>query len=178
MNSGSMSIRESIQRYQGITGGVAALVIVGATVWIYSSSRSGSEQQLLTTRTFYTVDEGKTWFVEDAERVPPFDHNGQSAVRVRLFQGKDGKPFAGYLERYTPDAAKRLEAAKRGDYAAAGIPQGRPMLSLAEEMAISGTEVKKPGPNNPWVRRADLQAARAILEVRTSDGQSAEPVMP
>jgi hypothetical protein len=157
---------------------LAVVAIAVGAVWLLWSSGSQSGERVLQTRMYYTVDEGNTWFVEDAEHIPPFDYNGKTALRVRLFQGKDGKPFAGYLERYTAEAAKRLAAAKRGDAAAAGIQPGRPMLSLVEELAISGTEIKKPGPNNPWVRRADLDAARSVLDVRNADGQPAEAVMP
>lgn len=173
-----MSIRESIDSHKAVTVSLAVFMIAVAAVWMLWSSPSQSGERVLTTRMFYTTDEGKTWFVEDAERIPPFDYKGKTALRVRVFQSKDGKPFAGYLERYTPEAARRLEAAKRGDSAAAGIPPGRPVLSLVEELAVSGTEIKKPGPNNPWVRRADLQTASAIMDVRTPDGQPAEAVMP
>ena len=179
IGSDQMSIRESIQQSPRITAAAAVLVIIGTAVWIYSSSSSDLTQRLLTTRAFYTVDEGKTWFLDDAEKIPPFQHEGRTAYRVQVYSSSGGKnQFAGYLMRYTTDAAKRLEAAKRGDAAAARIQPGRPMLSLVDELAISGTEIKKPGAGNAWVRRSDIQAAQPILDVRGPDGQPADPVLP
>jgi hypothetical protein len=168
-----MSVREAIDRHRGIVLGVAVLAIVGATVVMYVNGQSGSESSL-TTRSFYTVDDGKTWFVDSAEKVPPFDYNGKLAYRVRLFSIDGGKTsFAGYLERYTPEAIKKLEAAKRGDTE----PKGRSVLSVVEELTISGTEIKRPG-DSVWIPRADPQAASKVLDVKGPKNEVAVPVMP
>ena len=48
-------------------------------------------------------DDG-SWFADKAERVPPFDHHGQPAVRLHLFSCDGGKTtFVGYLEKLPED---------------------------------------------------------------------------
>jgi hypothetical protein len=174
-----MSIRESMEKHRGVTIVAAVLVLVAAVGIAFQNGTFSSRGETLKTRTFYTADDGKTWFVDDAEKSPPFDHDGKPAYRVRVFTCDGGKTkFAGYLERYTPDAQKRLAAAQRGDFAAAGMPQGRSVLSLVDELSVNGTEIKKPGASEKWVPRNDSQAAAPILDVRGPGGEIADPVLP
>ena len=58
---------------------------------------------------FFTDDDGKTWFPDDAKRVPPFDRNGKPAVRAHVYKC-GGKTFVNHMERYTPEAKKKVEA--------------------------------------------------------------------
>jgi hypothetical protein len=169
-----VGIREAIERNRGATIGVVVLMLVAAAFFVFYNDSSDAESPL--TRSFYTIDEGKTWFVDTAERIPPFDHEGQTAYRVRLFTTDGGRTqFAGYVERFTPEARRRIEAAQRGGE---GEPKGRPILSIIDELLISGTEVKKPGPNHPWVRRDDPRAGREVLDVKGPNGEPAVQVMP
>ena len=168
-----MGLRETIDRHRGITIGIAVLAIVGTGVAMFVNGDSSSEASL-TTRSFYTVDDGKTWFVDSADKTPPFDHDGKPAYRVRLFSVDGGKkPFAGYLERYTPEAIKKIEAAKRGETE----PKGRSVLSIVEELMISGTEIRKPG-ETIWIARGDQQEVPKVLDVHGPNNQAAVPVMP
>jgi hypothetical protein len=62
------------------------------------------------TKAYYTIDDGKTWFVEGIEKVPPFQHEGKEAVRAHVMMcGEDGKPFVGWMEKFTDDAKKKLD---------------------------------------------------------------------
>jgi len=149
------------------------LVVAGALVYV--NGQNDTSSPAFGPRSFFSDDDGKHWFVDAADKTPPFDHNGKTAYRARLFTSDGGKTqFVGYLERYTPEAIKKIEAAKRGE----GEPKGRSVLSVIEELAISGTEIKKPGDGNQWVARGDLQAAPKILDVKGANNQPAEPVMP
>jgi hypothetical protein len=173
-----MSVRETIDKYQKIVVAIALVGIACGGYLIFRSS-AGPTSQTLMARSYYTFDDGATWFVDDAQRVPPFEHNGKTAVRVRMYSSGDGKKlFPGYLERYTEEARRRIAAAQRGDREAAGMQTGRTLVSLMEELLISGTEVKKPGPGGTWVRRSDLQTAARVLDVRAPDGSVAQIALP
>ena len=179
----AMGIRDTIERRRGIALLVAALAIVLVGLQVARSTMSrptGPAAEAFASRAFFTTDEGKTSFVDRSdEKLAPFDHEGKTAYRVYLFTCDGGRSrFAGYLERYTPEAQRRLAAARRGDAAAAGLPPGRPIESLVRELADSGTEVKKPGADQRWVRRNDAQAAANVLDVRCPDGSPAERVLP
>jgi hypothetical protein len=60
------------------------LLIVGMGGVIWWEARPAPKEEAVT-RAFYTTDDGKTWFTDDAERLPPFDHGGKQAVRLYLF---------------------------------------------------------------------------------------------
>ena len=170
-----MGVRETVDRNKPVAVGVTLVLLVAGVVLIYFNSQSNSTTTMLGPRSFFSDDDGKTWFVDAADKTPPFDHNGKTAHRARLFTSDGGKTqFVGYLERYTPESIKRLEAAKRGEIE----PKGRSVLSVIEELSISGMEIKKPGTGNPWVARGDPLTAAKILDVKGAGNQPAEPVMP
>jgi hypothetical protein len=173
-----MSVRESIDRYRKLVTVIAAVGIAFGAYLIFKSS-AGPASQTMIARSYYTIDDGATWFVDDAQKVPPFEHNGKTAVRLRMYSSADGKKlFPGYLERYTEEARRRIAAAQRGDREAAGMQTGRTLISLMEELLTSGTEVKKPGSGGTWVRRSDFQASAPVLDVRAPDGAVAQVALP
>ena len=106
-----VGIRESLNKNPSITTGVTIGIIVIALlaiVWQMWSSRPNINN----IKSFYTVDDGKTWFEDQATKNPPFDYKGSPAYRAYVFKcGDSGKPFVAYMERFTPDALKKLEAA-------------------------------------------------------------------
>jgi hypothetical protein len=173
-----MSVRETIDSHRNVVTAIA-LVILACGAYLIFHSSAGPSSQTLMARAYYTIDDGASWFVDDAQKVPPFAHQGKTAVRVRMFSSNGGETlFPGYLERYTEDARRRIAAAQRGDSQAAGMQTGRTLVSLMEELLVSGTEVKKPGPTGTWVRRSDLQAAAPVLDVRSPDGSVAQLALP
>jgi hypothetical protein len=170
-----MGIREAIDRKRPMVVAVTLVVIAGAGAMIYMKAFGDGAALASGARSFFSDDEGKHWFVDSADKTPPFDHNGKTAYRARVFSADGGKSqFVGYLERYTPEAIRKIEAAKRGETE----PKGRSVLSVVEEVTLSGTEIKKPGDGNSWVARSDLQAAPRVFDVKGANGQPAEPVMP
>ncbi len=101
--------------------------------------------------------------------LPPFDHDGKPAARVWMFSCDGGKTkFPGFLERYTPQAQARIEAATQ-DFNS-GKTHVPPVTNLSD------TEVKKPGPGNPWVSRANYQEAQKITNVQCPDGNGSPEV--
>jgi hypothetical protein len=91
-------------------------------------------------KAFYSDDDGQTWFVDDAMKPVPFDHNGKQAFRVKVFRCSGGQPFVGYLERYSDADNARLAAAgtPKPDYSGFGAaePAARAVRRPGEEKWI------------------------------------------
>ena len=107
-----MGIRETLNQNRGITIGAVSGVIVLTLVYIVYSLRgeSGGGASAGTAKAFFSDDDGQSYFADGADKIPPFDHNGKPAVTAHVFRCNGGKPFVGYLERYTPEGKKRRES--------------------------------------------------------------------
>lgn len=167
-----MSVREAIEKKPAVTAAAVGGVVVAAVVWSIYVLRpdSGSAPN----KAYYSDDDGKTTFVDSIDRVPPFDHNGKTAVRALVYTIDDHRTsFVGCLERYTPEAARRLNASH--DAVAAGKPATADPASPA--FAIEGTEFKKPG-DPKWLPGRDLQARQNLLNGVAPAGQTLDSVLP
>jgi hypothetical protein len=155
-------------------GGLAMMVVLcavaiigGAVYW----QAKGNRPNLSPPQMYFTVDDGKSHFVANASRIPPFDYNGSPAVRVYLFKcGSNGPPFASYLERYTPEAAKKMAELMKS-------PSDDPMA--IEELQMNGIEVKKAG-GSKWVLRNTPAGEKLVNDITCPDGTTnlLEPVSP
>ena len=166
-----MGIRETLNKNPSITTGVTIGIIVVALlaiVWQMWSSRPN----IGNLKSFYTVDDGKTWFEDAATKNPPFDYKGQPAVRAYVFKcGDNGQAFVAYMERFTPDALKKLEAAT------ANPAQTDPMAM--ENLYTTGMEIKKPG-GAKWVLRTTADGDKMQSDIKCPDGSTTniQPVIP
>jgi hypothetical protein len=147
-----MGIREWIDQHRGITMGlICAIVLVAVGVIVAQVLANRKAYPSASPDSYFTVDDGKTFFVASSDNIPPFDYKGQPAVHAYVFQC-DGKRFVGYMERYTSDARKSILGGKR-------TPQ----------IERFGRELKKPGEAN-WVKSGDLVVESKISDVRSPDG--------
>jgi hypothetical protein len=169
-----VGIREKLNDNPRIATGAMVLVIllavgfIGLQLW-------GDRPPPPPKKAYFTIDDGKTWFVDDINKVAPFEHEGQQAVRCQVFTCNDGEPFVAYLERYSAEAKKKLEEAREKGAEAAPDP------ALWETMAMGGVEVKKPGDAKaPWVKQMDYQKAAEIMQAKCPDGsfENIKPVLP
>ncbi len=157
-----MGIREKLNENPGITTGVTAGIIVIALIIIGYQLMSGSGPRI-PTKAYYTIDDGETWFADDISKIPPFDKDGKPAYRVHVFRCKGGKPFAAYLERYTPEAKKRMEALRDAG------PETDP--GLYDEIQMTGIEYKKPGTGDKgWVRQNNYEEVAKITSPTCPEG--------
>lgn len=85
------------------------------------------------------------------------------------------KQFIGYLQRYTPEAKKRIEDYRNALANAKGAPMGPGPYAWVE---ANGREVKRPG-DKTWILAADPEA-QAILHPKCPDGsgRTVYPVLP
>lgn len=137
-----MSFRENLNRRPAIVAGAAILAIAVVAFVIVRQVRSlssgGREESA-----FYTVDDGKSWFVDDASKVPPFDKNGKAAVLAFVYRCKEsGEPFVGYMQRFSEEAKNKLPALLAE---AKGSKEGFQRNMGAIQSLMGSVEYKKPG---------------------------------
>jgi hypothetical protein len=168
-----MSVREAINGNKVLGIGVGLILIaiaVGAAVYYGGQSKTDLEGG---GKAFYTVDDGKTWFVDDANKIPPFDHEGKTAYRCYLFTPDGGKTkFVSHLERYTAEGRKAAES-QAGKGSAGAL--------LARRLSAAGIEIKRPLTGDTgWIPHTS-PAAGAMMRPQLPDGSpltNAEPVWP
>ena len=153
-----MGLREALNRQKGITTAVAALITVGAVIAVVKES--GGEHIGKLSKSFYSDDDGKTYFVDAADRLVPFDHNGTQAFGAYVYKCSDGSRHVGYLFRYTDNALAKLQSL---------MPQnGGDVAQQMADVRAAGTQVKRPGDPN-WVS-TNSKEATALMEIHCPDG--------
>jgi hypothetical protein len=152
---------------QAATLVVVFVVVAGALGFIYLRQRPPAST--LSSKSYYSEDEGKTWYVDDAKNIPPYEHNGKQAVRVYLYRC-NGKVFVGHLEKFEPDAKEMIELKLK-----AGVPP------LEAQIRTIGIDVKRPG-EETWFHADtgdmhETMALRDIIDIpRCPDGGKEIPV--
>ena len=140
---------------------VALLAAVGGILYVVRSATA--PPLTMSNSAYFTTDDGQTIFVESTDNLPPFDHDGLPASRVWMYSCDEGKTkFPGFLERYTPQAKARIESGIK-DFNS-GKSQTMPKVTPSD------TEVKKPGPGNHWVSRANFEEAQKITTIQCPNG--------
>lgn len=152
-----MGIRETINKKSAVSTIVAicAFVVIGVVIALELSGNNGKPP----TENYFTTDDGQTWFKDSSSKLPPFDHDGATAVRCYVFQGKNGK-FVGLLEKYSDNTLKQLTSST-GQARPTSIP----------------VMVKKPGEKG-WQNIGADQEARILTQISGSPDSDIEIVMP
>jgi hypothetical protein len=119
-------------------------------------------------RAFFTIDDGKTWFVDVATQLAPFQHDGKEAVRAYVV-ACDGKKFVNHLERYTPEGKQAMLRLREV------VKKGPPPGSLVAAAQQRGREVKRPG-DTKWTS-SNAPSAEAITTPKCPQGASGEPTI-
>lgn len=135
----------------------AILVLIAMVIFHFKASQPSA---ISGAKMYYTIDDGKTWFPDAWEKIPPFDNDGAQAVRCYVFKSASSGPFVGYLETYSQSVHDKLTGADKSP-----LPVD----------VVSGTLVKKPG-DKTWVAQVS-PAGQKIMNVKAPSG-SAEPVEP
>jgi len=105
---------------------------------------------------YFTDDDGKTFFAASSTNIPPFDHNGQQAVSAYVFQC-DGQKFVGYMERFTPQFHDFV------------VAHGR-----TPEANRFGRELKRPG-DAKWLQSGDLEKEGELEDIHCPNGGTDTP---
>ena len=163
-----ISIRETLQsRGRGV---IVAIVLIVASLLITIYYRPPKTPGLNSDVTFYSDDDGQTYFKDSIYKLAPFDHNGKTAnIAVVCTDGKQN--FVGFLERYTPDTRKRLQEV----YDANPTERYKTLdLMASPVVSLEGMEVKLPGKNNSWISRSQMRSP----QVQSPGGDEYEIVRP
>lgn len=164
-----MGFAEEYEKNKKLVVGVAVLVLVALVVVVMTLVGGPSRPSLPSgkAKVFYTDDDGKTWFADDADQLPGFDHGGKPAYKVQVYQcGDGGKPFVGYLVRIEEGARKAAETAR----AAGKTPK------QVEEVWRDKIEVKKPG-DAKWVVTGARTPGEKVMAVTCPDGKSTPTIV-
>jgi hypothetical protein len=157
-----MGLRESINERPGLSVAVAGVGVALVAVVAIAQLHNGHSVPLpqFATQAFYTTDDGATQFPDDINKVAPFDHDGQQAVRAWVFTADGGKhQWVQYLEKYSADAQAQL--ARQQNARESGIVQRADPIAL-------GIYVKRPGPGK-WIRLADAKSSEITRPIAPPD---------
>jgi hypothetical protein len=143
-----MGIRQTLQAHRGVAILVSFALMACASFGVVLHARSSADRD--GQMAWFTDDDGKTRFPDDASKVPPFDHHGKPAVRCYVYTCGDGKQWVSHLLRYTPEGQKLREAAQPvRDFDPASVARIQ-----------STVEVKLPGTGDKgWVKLSDPRGA-------------------
>jgi hypothetical protein len=158
-----MGVREQITRHPGWAWTAGATLLVAAVLLILAQLRANAPRPY-TGKAFFSTDDGKTWFEDDIEKLPPFEHDGKTAYRAYVFTCDGGKTqWVGYLQRYAKAIREKNNRARRGT-----------------GPITDGIELKRPG-DAEWIPQSEIERARALLEVtcgHDNPDHAIEPVNP
>jgi hypothetical protein len=166
-----MGIREWLNQHKSVSTGLAAVIVVGAGAAIFVQARSFAPTTGIG-KAYFTNDDGKTFFADDAVKFPPFDKDGKPAYRAFVFEC-NGTRTVGYMSRYTEAGVAALTEAKK--YQGSGKPP--PNIEQLKTIGTTGTEIKKPG-DEKWISQANPGRTSAIRIVNCKDGRPANEVEP
>src|SRR3954447_5588752 len=143
-----MGIRDKVNNNPraavAVIGAIVVLTVIAVVVQVLGSRRG---PRMTMPDSYFTVDDGKTFFPASSSNVPPFEYQGKEAVHAYVFEC-DGKRFVGFVERFTPEARKLMVAGK-------GTPQTR----------VYGRELKKPG-DKTWAKSGDFAAVEKVMDIK------------
>ena len=160
-----MTIRERLNKnpiYAVILAVVCVGIFVAVTFWPSDDDKPvfGYEG-----KRHFTVDDGATWFSADVTNLPPFQHEGKTAYRVKVYRCSDGVERVAYLERYRESALKRIRDMDGGTIK-------EPVQALEYLDGSGALEVKLPG-EKEWVRQGSPKY-REITMPTCPDGSPVE----
>lgn len=165
-----MGLRETMNKNPQLTTGVTigiTVLAIALIVWQLMPSRTSVEAP---TKAYYTIDDGKTFFVDAAvpERLPPFTYQGKEAVRAHVYRyGENGQLFVVYMEQLTKPAKETLEKFYKDP-----ANKGKVHPDLYDDRSW---QVKKPG--KPWIGRT-FQTLDAVSAAPEKNGEFAIETLP
>ena len=169
-----MSFKETLNKKPMLVTAVTLVVIAFAVYMSVSSLRLNSGPSYKPPQAaYFTSDDGKTFFVDDAAKVAPFKAaDGKDAAEAFVFScDGDKDPFVAYMMRYTPEAKKAMEAAYSRSTMVEGqrkyaSMQDRDQVLFASELFA---EVKQPA-DSTWVSVRDATKYAKVREPNCPKG--------
>lgn len=164
-----MAASEDKRKY-GVGVAVAVLLVAAVALGyqLVGGRENGAAGPVAKTA-YYTDDNGKTFFKDDVNKIPPFDHNGKQALRCDVFEA-GGKQFVGLVYRFT-EAGKRDMAA----YNPSKDADGSTRKSI-EERSLQVKPVA--AADKAWDIADETTVMRLQSQVKDPSGKPAKLVQP
>jgi len=164
-----MSVREILREKKILTLSTATCLIafaIGHTIYVQRGGGTPPVKGLA----WYTTDDGKTWFADNVEKIPPFDKDGKVAYGCCVWTTDGGKTKqVSNLYRYSEESKNRVHELVRHSRS-----QSILMLLTMEPM-----EVKRPGTGDVgWVKASDPRGIEIQSGVSTGGVGNLEAVVP
>jgi hypothetical protein len=169
-----MGIAESLNKNKIWSIGVALVMVVVAGVLLAVELKPA--KQFSQKETYFSDDDGASWYIDDINNIPPYNHNGKEGVRAIIYNYDNGsKEFCGYLMRFGPAVKRRIDAAV-ANAAVQSPPATAAQIAYGIDFAQQA-EVKSPGSKSDWVPMTDPRAA-AVFSIHSPDGSTLDSVLP
>ena len=157
-----MRLRAFLNKHPAATIAVTLVLTAIAVFLIILQLRPDDEAVFVPRKDFYSVDDGETWFVDDIDKITPFDHDGKPAVLVRLFTCDGGKTkFVGYLEKLPDGALEKYRASR--SLPANSVPEADDVAEMVGNLAKRKGETE-------WVPSSDRERFQQIMQVHCPGG--------
>jgi hypothetical protein len=167
----NMFVRENLREKKKLSLVAAAVFLLLAGAGL--AYQYWPEKKANLSQAYFSDDDGQSWFIDDTTKLAPFDHNGKTALMAEIFTYDNGsKKFCGYLEKYTPEAKAKLEAAM-ADARAHGQSPSSIELFHDHNFMNSACVLKKPGAGNPWIAFTDANVGD-VINVHSPDGSAVD----
>lgn len=147
-----MEIRQSLNKKPALAITIAIVLVAGSAFAIFRESHP--PEAVVDTRVYFTDDDGKTWFKDEVNKIPPFDHDGKQAVRSFMYQ-HNGQTFVGYLQKDSDALKSKIQARN----------------SASDSDLMNGTLVKRPG-DQTWLPSSDPRAHQIMSNIKAPDGST------
>jgi hypothetical protein len=171
-----LSIRQYLNKNPLVAAGFTVVAIVFVILMLFYQMRSDSSvvASRPLPRMFYTVDDGKTYFPETIDKVPPFTtSDNKTAYRAWVVKCKSGEPFVAYVEKYGDGEKKRLDGLF-------GDPNKRAVaIEAVMSPQVPTTLIKKPGTGDSgWLTPRDGAKYDAVFQPTCPEGGVPTPFFP
>ena len=157
-----MGLRQTLNENPVVTSAIVGVITLGAIFMVGRQACGGGPDITagIPTKAYYSSDEGKSKFVDDAKKIAPFkDKDGKEAYRVVVYKCPDGKEIVNHLERYPEDQRAAIEAS------------GGPTGSMLGQMA---KEIKRPG-DKAWVTMKTPDKFAKVASAKCAGGTIVTP---
>ena len=144
------TLREKINKNPGVTISVI-VVAAAAALWLALGGKGDKGPSTA----YFTTDDGKTWFTDSLDRIPPFQKDGKEAVMCTLYHCKEGNhEFVGIMNRFTPAGRAAMEKYQALRKNPPPAKPGQPPPIIKPAVQLDDVELKHPG-EKEWLRATD-----------------------
>ncbi|MDB5325497.1 MAG: hypothetical protein JWM57_1066 [Phycisphaerales bacterium] len=157
----AMNIRELIGKHSKASAAVVGVLVLGAGYYAY---RNADEASLAAGNTYFSRDEGKSFFADDGKKAGGLERSSPPAYRAIVASCDGGSHrFVAYLVRTPRNLLSQID---KLDAEMKALPASTPTdvrLKIGQQMdelslkSVNSTEVLRPGQGAKWVamRSAD-----------------------